>query len=140
MWYCTCLRSQVNYRRNRTFELNLFIDAHLATLYRVSQKSLEFFSKSCISVNSLNFWMLFVFIESATNGLSKTCLNLKIAQAVPKLWNKYQTLPKNVYGEIVYSYEAMLFYASRQLWAIFWYSTKSNQVIFNQIYQCFSIK
>ena len=59
--------------------------------------------------------MLFVLIESATNGLSKTGLSLKIDQAVPKLWLKCQTPPKNVYGKIVYSYEAMLSYASRQM-------------------------
>src|SRR5699024_7463991 len=99
----------------KTFLLSTTSKRKFLGIYRVSQKSLEFFLNDCISVNSLNLIMMFNFYESVAIQLSKTCLNLKIDQAVPKLWNKYQTLPKNVYEEIVYSYEAMLFYASRQL-------------------------
>src|SRR5699024_6016663 len=44
--------------------------------------------------------MLFVLIESATNGLCKTGLSLKIDQAVPKLWLKWsRPLPKQCLWE-----------------------------------------
>ena len=50
-------------------------------------------------------FLMFVLIESATNGLCKTGLSLKIDQAVPKLWLKWaRPLQSNVYGKIVYSY------------------------------------
>ena len=83
----------------------------ICLIYRVSQKSLEFFSNVCISVNSLSLTMMFDFYESVAIQLSKTCLSLKIGQAVPKLWNKCQTLPKIVYGKIMHSYGPLVFYA-----------------------------
>src|SRR5699024_2874745 len=43
--------------------------------------------------------MLFVLIESATNGLCKTGLSLKIDKAVPKLWLICQTPPKQCLWE-----------------------------------------
>src|SRR5699024_10783828 len=58
------------------------------SIYRVSQNFRIFFSISCISVDSWSYLMLFVLIESATNGLCKSGLSLKIDQAVPKLWLK----------------------------------------------------
>jgi len=58
-----------------------------------------FFSNSCISVD---YWSFFnaVLIESATNGLSKTGLNLKIDQAVPQVMGEMsQTPPKQCLWE-----------------------------------------
>ena len=42
--------------------------------------------------------MMLCLNESVANGLSKTGLSVKIGQVLPKLWNKFQTLPKFVYG------------------------------------------
>ena len=44
------------------------------------------------------------------HGLSKTGLNLKFGQVVPKLWNNCQTLPKYVYREIRYSYGPLVLF------------------------------
>ena len=82
--------------------------------------------------------MLFVLIESATYEISKTGLGLKIGQAVTKLWMKCQTLSKIVYGEIVYSYGEMLFYASRQCEPFFYIQqnqTKSFLIKFINVFQ-----
>ena len=51
----------------------------------VAQKSCELFLNDPITVNTLNLIMLSVLYESVANGLSKTGLNLKIGQIVPKL-------------------------------------------------------
>ena len=69
-------------------------------------KVLGFFFRTAASQSIRGvFLVLFVLIKSATNGLYKTGLSLKMDQAVPKLWLKWsRPLQSNVYGKIVYSY------------------------------------